>query len=66
MLVQVKKVLDPDCWYSEMIGEIFTCFMIPSSPYIFFNTILFFYPQDVTEIKTTKENINIPTFLQAS
>lgn len=49
MTVIVKKFFDPSCWYSEMIGESFICYVLPGSPFLFVNETMFLFPQDVEQ-----------------
>lgn len=61
MLVTVRRFFSEDCWYSEMIGETFTAYTKQNSPFLYFNELMFFFPQDVDSIQPNKK-VNIPFF----
>lgn len=56
------KASDPNCWYSDMIGETLHAFQIEGSAVAWFGWGMFFLPQDVA---FEKENLNalVPSFV---
>jgi len=53
MQVKVIGSSNPDCWYSECIGQVFEVLEVPA-PVVWFNSHLFFLSQDVQLIKTKR------------
>lgn len=51
MTVRVIGASSESCWYSEMIGEVFNVFLIPTHQYVFFTASSFFYPKDIEQVK---------------
>lgn len=65
-VVRVRQS-SPNTWYSELVqtNSYFWVVMIPGSSMIWFNGVLFFYPQDV-EVVTDEEKIKeaiVPSYL---
>jgi hypothetical protein len=51
MKIRVVRSSNENCWYNEMVGEMFHVFMITGSPFFFISLMLHFYPEDVEAIK---------------
>lgn len=62
MIIRVKGSFTPECWYSELLGELFMTFSVPHSPMLHFNNLFFFYPQDVEIVQNPVGMINYANF----
>jgi hypothetical protein len=60
MIVRIINT-DKNSWYSECMGEYFYAFQCENSPTIFFNQVLFFYPNHIEIVKSVPKGTKINT-----
>ncbi len=62
MKIRVIKAANNDCWYSDMVGEVFNVFFNKNSPTAFFGFGLFFYSGDFEVVDNKDIPGNLPSY----